>query len=199
MPVVPERIKLTLDGRVLGNTGWRTVVLYKPKGVVTTRSDEKNRPTVFSLLEETGSYLHPVGRLDMATSGLLLLTNDTRLSSWLTDPKNKIVRTYAVTAQGCVTDDEIAKMAQGIKDQGEILRADKAVIRKASQRETHCVIELTEGKNREIRRMFESLGHEVTTLKRLAFGGLQLGKMMPGQCREVSRKELIVAFPRFEF
>lgn len=194
LPVVPERIKLAVDGQALGATRWRTVLLYKPKGVVTTRSDEKNRPTVFSFLGEDGSYLHPVGRLDMATTGLLLLTNDTRLSSWLTDPKNKIVRIYAVTAKGCVTADETALMVRGIKDAGEILRAEHAVIRKTSQRESHLVVELTEGKNREIRRMFEAIGHEVTALKRLAFGALQLGKMMPGQYRELSRKEIMAAF-----
>ncbi len=196
LPVVPERIKLSVDGQTLGDTRWRTVLLYKPKGVLTTRSDEKDRPTVFSLLDEDGAYLHPVGRLDMATTGLLLLTNDTRLSSWLTDPKNKIVRTYAVTAKGCVTCDETAMMVRGIKDAGEILRADKAVIRKASQRETHLVVELTEGKNREIRRMFDAIGHEVTALKRLAFGGLQLGAMTPGEYREVSKKELTAAFSK---
>lgn len=195
-PVVPETVKLALDGKSLKGSAWRTVLMYKPKGVVTTRSDEKGRPTVFSLLDDEGSYLHPVGRLDMATTGLLLLTNDTRLSSWLTDPRNKIVRSYAVTVEGLVKDEDVTRMLKGINDQGEVLKADQAVIRKSSLRETHLVVALTEGKNREIRRMFESLGHEVTALKRLAFGALQLGKMTPGQCREVSSQEIQASFPK---
>lgn len=193
-PVVPERIRLALDGKPLQTSEWRTVLLYKPKGVLTTRSDEKDRPTVFSLLPKDCSYLHPVGRLDMATTGLLLLTNDTRLSSWLTDPDNKVVRTYAVTVKGFLEPREIGQILEGVRDRGEVLRADRAVIRKASQKETHLTVELTEGRNREVRRMFDSLGHEVTALKRVAFGGLQLGKMVPGQCREVTREELRTAF-----
>jgi pseudouridine synthase len=193
-PVVPERAKISLNNVVLKSSTWRTVMLYKPKGVVTTRSDEQGRPTVFSLLAKDDGYLHPVGRLDMATTGLLLLTNDTRFSSWLTDPKNKIVRVYLVTVEGCVTDMETRKIMEGVQDKGELLKAEKVSLRKTSARESHLTVELTEGKNREIRRIFEKIGHEVITLKRVAFGGLQLGKMAPGQSRDVSPIELFSAF-----
>ena len=192
--VVPEHVKLSLDEENVKSSAWRTVMLYKPKGVVTTRSDEKGRPTVFSLIGEAGTYLHPVGRLDMATTGLLLLTNDTRLSSWLTDPKNRVVRVYIVTVKGSLTAQAVQKICEGVSDKGELLKADKVFVRKSSSRESHLTVELTEGKNREIRRMFEQIGHEVIALKRVAFGGLQLGKMTVGEYRSVSQKEVIAAF-----
>lgn len=193
-PVVPEMAKIALDRKSLKAFAWRTIMLYKPKGVVTTRSDEQGRSTVFSLLDGEEAYLHPVGRLDMATTGLLLLTNDTRLSSWLTDPENKIIRTYLVTVGGLVDPAGLKKLQDGITDQGEFLKAQRVVLRKCSRKESHLTIELTEGRNREIRRMCESIGHEVTALKRVAFGGLLLGKLEPGRYRDVSPKELVAAF-----
>ncbi len=193
-PVTPETAKIALDRKPIRAVSWRTVMLYKPKGVVTTRSDEKGRPTVFSLLDKKDAYLHPVGRLDMATTGLLLLTNDTRLSSWLTDPNNQIIRTYLVTVEGLVEPSDLKILEEGIRDQGEILKAERVVLRKGSGKESHLTVELTEGKNREIRRMFEAVGHEVTSLKRVAFGSLQLGKLEPGCYRDVTSKELVSAF-----
>jgi len=193
-PIVPERAQISLNNVKVKSSIWRAVMLYKPKGVVTARLDEQGRPTVFSFLGKDDGYLHPVGRLDMATTGLLLLTNDTRLSSWLTDPKNKVIRVYLVTVEGCVADAQIKKILEGVRDKGELLKADKVSLRKASARESHLTVELTEGKNREIRRIFEKIGHEVIALKRVAFGGLQLGKMSPGQFREVSHKELLLMF-----
>jgi 23S rRNA pseudouridine2605 synthase len=192
--VIPEKVRLEVKGKIFSKSPWRTVMLYKPKGVVTTRSDEHNRPTVFSLLKGEDGYLHPVGRLDMATTGLLLLTNDTRLSSWLTDPLNKVNRVYLVTVEGMIAQKEAAILLNGISEKGEWLKADKVEIRKASMRETHLTLELTEGKNREIRRLFDCLGHEVISLKRVAFGSLQLGSLKPGEYRALTKKELTDAF-----
>ncbi|MBL8014299.1 MAG: rRNA pseudouridine synthase, partial [Candidatus Omnitrophica bacterium] len=193
---VPEEISLKVSGVSLEKKSWRTVLLYKPKGIVTTRSDEKNRPTVFSLLDPAHGYLHPVGRLDMATTGLLLLTNDTRLSSWLTDPVNQIIRTYLVTVEGLITDKDVDVLLKGVIEKGELLKADYALLRKASGRESHLTLQLTEGKNREIRRLFDTLGHEVTALKRVAFGGLQLDALKPGESRSMTKAEIIKAFGR---
>lgn len=195
-PVTPETAKITVDQKYLKLSEWRTIMVYKPKGVVTTRSDEKGRPTIFSLLSEETSYLHPVGRLDMATTGLLLLTNDTRLSSWLTDPANKIVRTYLVTVEGRIFPPDVAKLQEGISDKGEMLKPERVVLRKGSQKESHLVVELTEGKNREIRRMFKAVGHEVTALKRVSFGGIQIGTLKPGESRALDKQELIQVFGR---
>ncbi len=194
--VVPEKDHFALDGKPLQRTAWQTIMFYKPKGVVTTRSDERGRQTVFDLLPPELQSLHAVGRLDMASTGLLLLTNDTKLSAYLTDPVNAVPRTYVVTVTGKVTDEELAQARAGIRDASELLRPSQISLRKASNKESHLVVELDEGKNREIRRLFESLGHEVTHLKRIAFGPWPLGELQPGQFREISPAEMDFAHPR---
>jgi len=194
--VIPERDRLELDGQRIQQAGFKTILLHKPRGVVTTRSDEKGRPTVFSLLKAEDRYLHAVGRLDMATSGLLLLTNDTQLSNWLTDPANGVLRTYLVTVEGRVTEENVRQLKTGLKDKGELLRVEEVSLRKTSGRESHLTVVLTEGKNREIRRMFKAIGHEVTRLKRVSLGGLTLGSLKPGEYRELSFNEIKKAFPR---
>jgi len=193
--VVPEQDRLELDGKRMQQAGFKTILLYKLRGVVTTRSDEKGRSTVFSLLKGEDQYLHAVGRLDLATSGLLLLTNDTQLSNWLTDPDNGILRTYIVTVEGRVTDEEKARLENGMEDKGEILQAKQMALRKVSNRESHVTVVLTEGKNREIRRMFKAIGHEVMRLKRVSLGGLTLGSLKPGEYRELPLNEIKKAFP----
>lgn len=127
----------------------------------------------------------------MATTGLLLMTTDTQLSNFLTDPLYQVPRTYAVTVNGRMTKERLKQLERGIKDKGQVLKASRALLRKASNKESHVIMELYEGKNREIRRMFEALGAGVTALKRIAFGKLQLGDLMPGQFREVQVKEII--------
>lgn len=194
-PVVPERIRITVDGQPSGRAAPLTVLLHKPRGVVTTRSDPEGRPTVYSCLEGIETFLGPVGRLDAATTGLLLLTNDTRLADWLTDPKNAVPRVYLVTVQGEMGDEEARRLEEGVEDGGERLAARSVRVRKRSGRETHLVVDLTEGKNREIRRMLAAVGHGVTRLKRVAFGGLELGDLAPGKWRIVSAEELREAFP----
>lgn len=187
--VTPETDKFYLDGRPITKDPWTTILLNKPGSVVTTRSDEKGRKTVFDILPPEFRNLHPVGRLDMATTGLLLLTNDTRLSAWLTDPANAVLRTYAVTVAGLVTEEELRRAAAGIMDDGELLKPAGLTLRKSSGRETHLMVELTEGKNREIRRLFAAIGHEVTKLKRISFGAFTLGDLQPGDFRRLSQEE----------
>ena len=189
--VIPEKDKFVLDEKPLKRNVYQTIMLYKPRAVITTRSDELGRRTVFDLLPEELKHLHAVGRLDMATTGLLLLTNDTRLSAYLTDPINAIPRTYAVAIKGKIAHEKFQKAAQGIWDEGEFLRPAKITLRKVSNKESHLIVELTEGKNREIRRLFKSLGHEVIQLKRIAFGCLKLDKILPGQFRYLTPEEIV--------
>ena len=165
---------------------WRTIAFNKPRGVLTTRRDPQGRRTVFDVLGEAGEGLVAVGRLDMASTGLLLLTNDTALANRLTDPAEGVVRRYVVTVRGNVGDAQARQMTAGIDG----LRAAFVEIRKRSARESHLIVELAEGKNREIRRMFDALGHEVTRLLRVAFGPIELGTLQAGQWREVARTEL---------
>ena len=181
--VTPETARFELDGEILGGIRRAVFIFHKPKGVVTTRSDEKGRATVFSLVDpllksrglssSVVGHLHAVGRLDLATTGLLLLTNDSRLSAELTDPANAIPRVYVVTVKGEVSESECARMREGIEDEGEFLRADEITLRKSSGKESHLMVCLREGKNREIRRLFLATGHEVIRLKRVAFGALE--------------------------
>jgi 23S rRNA pseudouridine2605 synthase len=193
--VVPERVRIDIDGRSARRPEPLTILLHKPRGVVTTRSDPEGRPTVYGFLEGLQDHVVPVGRLDAATSGLLLLTNDTRFADWVTDPRNEIPRIYIVTVRGALSDETAHHLESGIEDAGERLAAHSVRIRKRSKRETHLIVELTEGKNREIRRMMAAAGHEVTRLKRVSFGGLELGDLAPGRWRVVSAEELRGAFP----
>jgi 23S rRNA pseudouridine2605 synthase len=193
--VWPERVRLEIGGKRVEQAAPFTLALHKPRGVVTTRSDERGRRTVYDFLAGAPPHLVPVGRLDLATSGLLLMTNDTRFSAWVTDPENGIPRRYAVTVRGEVSEETARALERGVEEGGQHLGARSAALRKRSRRESHLWIELDEGKNREVRRLFEAFGHEVTRLKRVAFGGLELGDLEPGQWREVPGEELRAAFP----
>jgi 23S rRNA pseudouridine2605 synthase len=193
--VVPERIRVAIDGRPAAELPPLTVLLHKPRGIVTTRADPRGRPTVYTLLEAIDRHLGPVGRLDVATSGLLLLTSDTRFADWVTDPANAVPRVYLAVVRGEVRDEELARLTSGVEDRGELLAARAAVVRKRSRRESHLTLELTTGKNREVRRLLEAIGHPVTRLKRVAFGGLGLGRLAPGEHRTVPVAELAAAFP----
>lgn len=181
--IVAEQVRIELDGGQARKAPWRTILFHKPRGVVTTRSDPEGRQTVYDVLGDEARGLIAVGRLDLATSGLLVLTSDTQLADWLTDPANGVPRLYVVTVRGRVTPEDLACLT------GDI------TLRKASNRESHLLVELREGKNRQVRRMFAQLGREVTSLKRVRFGGLELGTLAPGQFREVLHTEIAIAFP----
>lgn len=189
-PVAPEQDRFALDGKVFRPAADCTVAVHKPRNYVTTRSDEKGRKTVYDLLPPDLRHLHPVGRLDMQTTGLLLLTTDTRLSAFLTDPANAVERVYAVAVRGRVGDEEAEKLSRGIMDDGEVLKAHWFVVRKSSNRESHLTVTLVEGKNREIRRMCKAIGHEVTALKRIAFGPIALDDLPAGQYRRLTAQEV---------
>ena len=183
-PVLPERARISLDERPRARASWRTILFHKPRGVVTSRTDPDGRRTVYDVLGEEARGLIAVGRLDLATTGLLLLTTDTQLANWITDPENTVPRVYTVTVRGELTPADVAR-----------LPAAHAVLRKHSARESHLIVELREGKNRQVRRMFDAIGHEVTRLKRVRLGGLELDAVEPGEFREVTRAEVRAAFP----
>ena len=195
--VVPEKSYFALDGKVLTPKKITLILLHKTKGVITTCSDEKGRDTIYDLIPSELHHLHPVGRLDMHTTGLLLLTNDTKFSSYLTNPEHKIKRVYLVSVRGKVTEIDIDQLVKGVEDKGEFLQAEEIQVRKESQRESHLIVTLIEGKNREIRRMFQSVNHEVTALKRIAFGPFQLGDLPLGEWEELSMEDVRKAFPSF--
>ena len=193
MRVTPGTTAIEIGGKRSATVKWRTIALHKPRAVLTTRRDPEGRRTVFDLLGDDGASLVAVGRLDQASTGLLLLTTDTQLANWLTSPASAIIRRYVVTARGSVADESARRMEVGIGD----LRARSVTVRKRSKRETHLLIELTEGRNREIRRLLQAEGHEVTRLLRVAFGRIELGTLQPGEWREVARAEIDAAFPEW--
>lgn len=198
--VAPERIAIDIDGLPAPKRSAPiTIALHKPRGYVTTRSDPQGRQTVYDLLTDAPARLVPIGRLDLATSGLLLFTNDTQFANWLTDPANAVPRVYLVTVEGRVHHTTIAELTRGITVDGERLAAHAAEIRKASGKETHLVLTLIEGKNREVRRLLEAAGHPVTRLKRVQLGALTLGDLPPGTWRRIPLAELREAFPTYPF
>ena len=155
----------------------RLIAFHKPRGVVTTRRDPEGRRTVFDVLGVAGDGFFAVGRLDLASTGLLLFTDDTALADRLTDPRSAVRRDYVVTVRGAVSDET----AGALRKQVETLE-----VRKRSRRETHLLVTLTRGRNREIRRLFDGVGHEVTRVHRIRFGDVELGDLQPGEWREVS-------------
>ena len=177
-PVVPERARIAIDGAATtdGRVKRRLIVFHKPRGTVTTRRDPEGRKTVFDVLGDADRGLVAVGRLDLASTGLLLLTNDTQLAHRLTDPEQRVTRRYVVTVRGLVTPELARRLEEGRRS---------IEIRKASRRETHLLVDLTEGKNRELRRLFGGAGHEPTRIHRIRFGEYELGELQPGEWREV--------------
>ena len=195
LQVVPGLTRIEISGVELQQTPWHCLVLNKPRKVVTTRRDPEGRTTVYDLISDLDARVVPVGRLDLASTGLLLMTSDTQLADWLTDPATGIARRYVITVRGELSDRSAHMLTTGISDRGETLKAASIEILKRSKRETHVIVELTEGRNREIRRLMKALGHEVTRLKRIAFGKIELGDLAPGKWRALSPEELRAAFP----
>jgi len=187
--------RVTLDDEPQQKAEWRTIVFHKPRGVVMTSRDPEGRSTIYDVLGGEGRGLIAVGRLDLATSGLLLLTTDTQLADWITDPAHDVPRVYIVTARGRVSDEDVAQMIAGVGAGRDRVQAHAVQLRKASGRESHLTVELREGKNREIRRLFAAIGHEVTRLKRVRLGALELGDLPQGEWRALTLNDVRTAFP----
>jgi 23S rRNA pseudouridine2605 synthase len=192
--VVPERARIAIDGAapVAGRPPRRVLLFHKPRGTVTTRRDPEGRRTVFDVLGDAGRGLVAVGRLDYASTGLLIFTNDTRLAHELTDPSCRVARRYVVTVRGRVTPETARRLERGLEVAGpgpggrERLAAARVEIRKPSGRETHLIVELVEGRNRELRRLFGAAGHEPTRIHRISFGAYELGDLQPGAWRDAA-------------
>jgi len=178
------------DGRRIREEKKLYVVLNKPTGVVTSFGDNRNRRTVYDYLKEIDRWVFPVGRLDMDTSGLLILTNDTEFGERLLQPQYKVPKTYYGKVAGVVTADEYFQLAYGI-DIGRGEASGPAIVREIRVTEKHTWFELTvtEGKNRQVRRMFEAVKHPVLKLVRIRIGGLELGDLPVGKHKILDQKE----------
>ena len=166
------------------------VLLNKPRGFVTTLSDEKGRPTVATLVQSLGYRVYPVGRLDMDSDGLLLLTDDGELTNRLTHPRHEIPKHYLVTVKGGVSPEQAARLNASFELDGyQTLPARVETVRRENGK-TQLSFELYEGRNRQIRRMCEAVGLSITQLTRVAIGTLTLGALPVGQYRHLSADEV---------
>jgi 23S rRNA pseudouridine2605 synthase len=189
-PVHVERDRIEVDRRSVTAESKLYLMLNKPRGVVTTASDEKGRDTVYSFLSAGTPWVAPVGRLDKASEGLLLLTNDSEWAARISDPETHLEKTYHVQVGGVVDEKFLVEMRKGIRTvNGEVLRAKRAAVLRSGQHNTWLEIVLEEGKNRQIRRMLDVPGMEVLRLVRVAVGPLILGKLAKGDCRALSSDE----------
>ena len=188
----PASDKVEYRGRIIRPTVEERVciMLNKPRGFVTTMSDEKGRPTVRMLTEGVHARVYPVGRLDMDSDGLLLLTNDGALAEKLTHPRHSIPKIYHVTVTGDVSDDILRTLNTPMTIDGYRLRPTKTRIYKKSERS--CVLEMTlfEGRNRQIRKMCDTVGLKITRLCRVALGDIKLGSLPEGKWRRLTKDEL---------
>ncbi|MCK3777181.1 rRNA pseudouridine synthase [Ensifer sesbaniae] len=186
-----DKDRIAVDGKPVHAEEKIYLMLNKPRGLVTTRHDPEGRPTVFDCLTESDlSFLSPVGRLDKASEGLLLFTNDTVLAQRLLNPETHLGKVYHVQIAGQVGDGHLRHMVAGIEEGGEVLRAARAVHLKGGDKNTWIEVELEEGRNRQIRRMLDALGFEVLRLLRVSIGTIALGDLPKGATRTLTAEEI---------
>lgn len=165
------------------------LVLNKPRATVTSASDEQGRETVYTYLDKNSPWVAPVGRLDKASEGLLLLTNDSEWAARILDPESHLDKVYHVRVNAPADDALLKKLSAGVTSEGELLRVKSARVLRGGERRAWLEIALDEGKNRQIRRIFEQLGIEVLRLVRVAIGPVQLGELTKGRTRPLTRAE----------
>jgi 23S rRNA pseudouridine2605 synthase len=199
---VSEKDHIAVDGKVIEPRPKIYFMMNKPRGVVTTAGDEKGRETVYEtlnnnagcgtkLLGQSQHWVAPVGRLDKASEGLLLLTNDSEWAALITAPETHLNKTYHVQIATVADDEFIQALVRGVSTKdGEVLRVKQARLVRTGQKNCWLEIILDEGKNRQIRRMMEGLGAEVLRLIRVAIGPLQLGDLAKGECRALTVDEV---------
>lgn len=189
-PTDLTRDQITIDGHPARAAEKIYVMLNKPRGVVTTASDEKGRKTVYDLLPQDLPWLAPVGRLDKASEGLLLLTNNSAWAARITAPETHLDKTYHVQVDRLVDAEELRRMINGVRvDSREMLRAKSASVLRRGERNCWLEIILDEGKNRQIRRMLDAMEIETLRLVRVAVGPLELGELAKGASRRLSAQE----------
>lgn len=184
------RDQVTFDGEPLVRRERVYLLLYKPTGYLTTYKDPEGRPTVYDLLGELDTFVSPVGRLDMDTSGLLLLTNDTQLAERVTNPASHVPKTYLVKASRLLTDDDLQRLRDGVELSDGLTRPAEVTRVRDSGKYTHFEITLTEGRNRQVRRMVEALDAVVLKLVRIAIGPLRIGTLPIKQYRSLTTWEV---------
>ena len=186
----PERDKVTLDGKPLQKASSRYILLYKPKGYITSYRDPDGRPTVYQLIPELNQFVGTVGRLDLDTSGLLLLTNDNALAEAMTNPQHELPKTYLLKASTLISDEQIQQLAEGVELSDGLTRPAIVKRQRDSGKYTFLEITITEGRNRQVRRMLEAIGSKVLKLVRVRIGPLTLEGLKIGEWRELTPAEV---------
>jgi pseudouridine synthase len=190
-----ERDRVRLDDKPLEARGRVYVLLYKPTGYLTTYRDPEGRPTVYDLVANIGTFVSPVGRLDLDTSGLLLMTNDNRFAERVTNPNSHVPKTYLVKASTRLSDAELQRLRDGIELSDGPTRPAAVSRVRDSAKYTHFEITLTEGRNRQVRRMVEALGARVLKLVRVKVGPITIGRLPIGRWRLLTRAEVAALGP----
>lgn len=181
-----DRDRVLFDDKPLRVKDKVYLLLHKPAGYITTFKDPEKRPTVYDLIPDAGTFVSPVGRLDLDTSGLLLMTNDTQLAERLTNPDHKVPKTYVVKATSALSDEALSMLRRGVELSDGPTRPAK--VRRVADCEIEIVI--TEGRNRQVRRMIEALGSSVAELIRTRIGPIGIGELAPGKWREMTEAEM---------
>ena len=185
-----ERDRVRFDDRPLEVRQRLYVLLYKPTGYLTTYKDRDGRPTVYDLVADVGTFLSPVGRLDLDTSGLLLMTNDNQLAERVTNPESHVPKTYLVKASAVLSDEQLQQLRDGVELSDGPTRPAPVRRVRDSARYTHFEITLTEGRNRQVRRMVEALGARVLQLVRVRIGPIAIGTLPIGRWRLLTPAEV---------
>ena len=193
--VDPDRDKITVDGQPVRAKNKIYVALHKPINCVCSRKDELGRPTIYELVPKEWTTVNSVGRLDFKSEGLIFLTNDGEFALRLTHPRYGIVKKYVVEAEGQVLPETLRKFTLGIFSGGEKLKALKARLISSSRAKSVVEMELGEGKNREVRRLFESQNITVKKLVRIQVGKIWLGELKPGKWRTLTPAEIKTLTP----
>lgn len=190
---ITEGDEVTIDGKAIQakEVVYGYYIMNKPKGVLCTVSDDRGRKTVMDLLPPMDIRVFPVGRLDYATEGLLVLTNDGELAHLLTHPRNEIPKTYLAKIEGTLTEKDLNPIRSGVELDGVLTKKCKAHIVETNKAYTKVEITITEGKNRQVRRMFEAIGRHVELLRRIQIGRLNLKGLDRGKIRELTEEEVL--------
>jgi pseudouridine synthase len=185
-----ERDRVLFDGKPLERRERVSILLYKPTGYITTYKDPDGRPTVYELIPDVDTFVSPVGRLDLDTSGLLVMTNDTQLAERITNPDSHVPKTYLVKASKRLPDEQLQQLRDGIMLSDGPTRPARVERLRDSGKYTHFEITLTEGRNRQVRRMVEALDAVVLKLVRVQIGALRIGALPIGRWRHLTADEV---------
>jgi 23S rRNA pseudouridine2605 synthase len=185
-----DRDRILFDGKPLTSKDRVYLLLYKPAGYITTFKDPEGRPTVYDLIRGVDTFVSPVGRLDLDTSGLLILTNDTQFAERLTNPDHKIAKTYLVKCADLIPDEALDRLRKGVELSDGMTRPAVVSRVRDSGKYSHIEIRITEGRNRQVRRMIEAIGSKVLKLVRTGIGPIEIAGLKIGTCRPLEEREI---------